>query len=116
MIKETKGKNCLTPKTPSKCPTGPPLLVPGHHRVVPLGEALVRRSLPLSHEMVGTDMSPADNEGACFHEGVAGGQQRTRAVERFKDLVFGENPCCWKISCLGGFGAVMCRGWFTDLP
>jgi len=76
----------------------------------------VRRSLlPLSHEMVGTDMFPVDNEGAFFHEKVAGGQQRTRAVERFENPVFGENSCCWEISCLGGFGAVMCHGWSTDL-
>ena len=50
--------------------------------------------LPWSHEMVDTDMSSADNEGACINERVVGGQQRMRAVERFEDLVFGENSCC----------------------
>jgi len=66
--------------------------------------------------MVDTDMSPADNGGACGGcKGVVGGQQRTRAVERFEDLVFGENSCCWEISCIGGFQAIMCRGWPTGL-
>ena len=54
----------------------------------------MRVSLPSSHEMVDADMSPADNEGACINERVVGGQQRMRAVERFEDLVFGENSCC----------------------
>ena len=53
----------------------------------------MRGSLPLSHEMVDTDMSLVDNEGACINERVVGGQQRMRAVERFEDLVFDENSC-----------------------
>ena len=54
----------------------------------------MRRSLSLSHEMVDTDMSPADNEGACCHERVVGGQQKKRGLEKFEDLVFGENWFC----------------------
>ena len=75
----------------------------------------MRRSLPLSLEMVYTDMSPADNESACCRERVPGGQQRTPAVERVEDPVAGEISCFWETSCLGGFGAVMCRGWPTGV-
>ena len=60
-------------------------------------------------------MSPADNEGACFLERAVGGQPRTQAVEKFEDLVFGENSCCWEIVCLGNFEALLCREWLTDL-
>ena len=42
-------------------------------------------------------------------------QPRTRALERFADLVFGENSRCGEIVCLGDFEALLCRGWLTDL-
>jgi len=61
----------------------------------------VRGSLPLSLGMVGTDLFQlmrALGSGAR----VAGGDQKTRAVERFEDVVFGEISCFWEISCLGG--------------
>ena len=93
MAKGTKEK-LPNSRNPNERPTVPPLSAPGRCRVVPLGEVLVRRSLPASHEMVDTDMPPADNEGACIYERAAGWQQRTRAVERFENLVFGENSCC----------------------
>jgi len=42
---------------------------------------------------------------------VVGGQQRTRAEERFEDLVFGEVLSFSGVSSLGGkLGAVMYRG------
>ena len=87
----------------------------GCYCLVPLGEALVRWSLPLSHGMVDTDMSPADNEGACSFDRAVGGEPRTRAVETFEDLVFGENSRWEEIVCLGNFEALLCRGWLTDL-
>jgi len=37
-------------------------------------------SLPLSPEIVGTDRSPGDNEGAVGESGAVGGEQRRRAV------------------------------------
>ena len=37
-------------------------------------------SLPLSLEIVGTDRSLGDNEGAVQESGVVGGQQKTRAL------------------------------------
>ena len=41
-------------------------------------------SLPLSLEIVGTDRSRHDNEGAVRESGVVGGEQKTRAVGSLK--------------------------------
>jgi len=62
----------------------------------------VRGSLLLSLGMVGTDISHLPMRALPAGEGVAGGDQETRAVERFEDLVFGKISCFWEISCLGG--------------
>ena len=41
-------------------------------------------SLPLSLEIVGTDRSRDDNEGAVSESGVVGGEHKTRAVASLK--------------------------------
>ena len=46
----------------------------------PLAEAVGEMPLPLSQEIVGTDRSLGDNEGARRELGVVGGWQKTRAV------------------------------------
>jgi len=57
---------------------------------VPLSEALQEVSLPLSQEIVGTDPSQGDNEGACCE--LRGGgwtktqETKTRDVERCRKL------------------------------
>ena len=62
----------------------------------------MRGSLPLSLGMVGTDLSQLTMRALGAGARVAGGDQKTRAVERFEDVVFGEISCFWEISCLGG--------------
>ena len=56
----------------------------------------MRRSLPLSLGIVGTDKSRLKMRALGAENGVVGGEQGTRAVpvERSEDLVFGEISCC----------------------
>jgi len=73
---------------------------------VPLSEALQEVSLPLSQEIVGTDPSQGDNEGACCE--LRGGgwetktqETKTRDVERCRklgDLAFREED--WSLYML----------------
>ena len=56
----------------------------------------------MSLGMVGTDISQLTMGALGAGKGVVGEEQKTRAVERFEDLVFGEISCFWEISCSGG--------------
>ena len=47
-------------------------------------------SLPLSLGMVGTDLSQLTMRALGAGARVAGGDQKTRAVERFEDVAFGD--------------------------
>ena len=58
--------------------------------------------LPLSLEMVGTDISRLTIGALAAGKGVVGGKQKTRVIERVEGLVFGEISCLWKVSCLRG--------------
>ena len=72
------------------------------------------RSLPLSLGIVGTDISRLTMGALGAEKGVVGGEQRTRAVERFEDFVFGEISCCWEISCSGGIRCCYVS-WITSV-
>lgn len=65
-------------------------------------------SLPLSLG-IGTDISRLTMGALAAGRVVVDGEQKTRAVERVEDIVYGEISCFWELS--GAFGAVMCRGW-----
>jgi len=67
----------------------------------------VSRSLPLSHEIVGTAFSLLIMWVLQVASGVVGGERRTGTVEWYEDLVSGEN------SCLVDLGAATCPGWLT---
>ena len=62
----------------------------------------MRGPLPLSLGMIGTDISRLTMGALDAGRGAVGGEQKTRAMERFEDLVFGEIPRSWELSCLGG--------------
>ena len=57
------------------------------------------RSLPLSLGIVGTDKSRLTMRALGAENGVVGGEQGTRAVERVEDLMFGEISCSGGICC-----------------
>ena len=53
----------------------------------PLSEAVGKVPLPLWLEIVGTNWSLDDNEGAMWELGVVGGWQKTRAVASLKTIM-----------------------------
>lgn len=71
-------------------------------RTVPLWEGMVRGSQPLSLGMIGADISRLTMGALDAGKVEVGGEQRTRATERFEDLVYGEISCFWELSCLRG--------------
>jgi len=70
-------------------------------------------SLPLSPQMVGTDISQLTMQALPAGEGVAGEDQKTASCGEVEDLVFGKNSFFWEISCLGGNSVPLCPGWVT---
>ena len=65
---------------------------------VPLWEALKEALLPLSHEIVGTDPSHGDNEGACCR--LRGGGWERKREKRKREMSRAVESL--RISCLGG--------------
>ena len=66
-----------------------------------LWEGMVRGPLPLSLGMVGADISQLTMGALDAGKVGVGGEQGTRATERFENLVYGEISCFWEFSCLG---------------
>ena len=70
-------------------------------RSVPLWEVLGLIAALVARDCWHRDI-PADNVGAASCEGLVGGQQRTRAVGIFEDLVYGEVSCLQEEVVFGG--------------